>query len=75
MIDAVKDLKRNITQPKESKMKKATIEIEDGCFNVKLSVPFNDLNMVEKYTNLQALIDLENKSSEDEDPNEIEVEA
>ena len=67
----VKSLKRNITQPKESKMNnKPVISIEDGCFVARLSEPFNESNMVEKYTNFQALIDLANKSSDDENPNE-----
>lgn len=55
-------------------MKKPAILIEDGCFNVEfdLSEPFNDSNMVEKYTSLQALIDMVFKDYENKLPNEEE---
>ena len=56
-------------------MKKPAILIEDGCFNVKfeLSEPFNDSNMVEKYTSLQALVDMVFKDYENKRPNEEEL--
>lgn len=54
-------------------MKKPVILIEDECFNVKfdLSEPFTDSNMVEKYTSLQALIDMVYKP-DDEAPNDTD---
>jgi len=57
-------------------MNKPIILIDDGSFNVNidLSEPFNDSDMVEKYTSLQALIDMIYKDRY-EDPNSKELDS
>ena len=49
-------------------MKKPVITISNGCLETKfdLSEPFNDSDMVEKYNNMQALIDMVFKDGEQE---------
>ena len=56
-------------------MKKPVITIENGKLNVdfSLSEDFDDMNMVEKYNNMQALIDMVFKDSEESCPNEAEL--